>query len=204
MHAPKGGVAERLNAPVLKTGIRFGVSRVRIPPPPLAALGPPTVEQVIRSVAVCRIVLGLMVMSSALLGGCLAGSSPVPAHLELRDALTGAPVGGAEVRTTGGNIFIPPRDVLGPPISPWANPAGGRFETAGDGGVDIVLAGNRPNELTITADGYAPLHMTLRGRATSIGGVSSWTLGRLPPINDEVSPPRRLEVRVRTNSSPTQ
>ena len=30
-----GGVAERLNAPVLKTGIPFGVSRVRIPPPPL-------------------------------------------------------------------------------------------------------------------------------------------------------------------------
>ncbi len=31
----QGGVAERLNAPVLKTGIPFGVSRVRIPPPPL-------------------------------------------------------------------------------------------------------------------------------------------------------------------------
>ncbi len=29
-----GGVAERLNAPVLKTGIRESVSRVRIPPPP--------------------------------------------------------------------------------------------------------------------------------------------------------------------------
>ncbi len=29
-----GGVAEWLNAPVLKTGIPFGVSRVRIPPPP--------------------------------------------------------------------------------------------------------------------------------------------------------------------------
>ena len=30
-----GGVAERLNAPVLKTGVAFGSPRVRIPPPPL-------------------------------------------------------------------------------------------------------------------------------------------------------------------------
>ena len=32
--AKLGGVAEWLNAPVLKTGIRESVSRVRIPPPP--------------------------------------------------------------------------------------------------------------------------------------------------------------------------
>ena len=30
----RGGVAERLNAPVLKTGMPATVSRVRIPPPP--------------------------------------------------------------------------------------------------------------------------------------------------------------------------
>ena len=30
----RGGVAERLNAPVLKTGMPATASRVRIPPPP--------------------------------------------------------------------------------------------------------------------------------------------------------------------------
>ena len=32
---PDGGVAERFNAPVLKTGVRESGPRVRIPPPPL-------------------------------------------------------------------------------------------------------------------------------------------------------------------------
>ena len=34
MVATSGGVAERLNAPVLKTGVVFGSPWVRIPPPP--------------------------------------------------------------------------------------------------------------------------------------------------------------------------
>ena len=34
MLADSGEVAEWLNAPVLKTGMPFGVSRVRIPPSP--------------------------------------------------------------------------------------------------------------------------------------------------------------------------
>lgn len=39
--AGPGGVAERLNAPVLKTGVAFGSPWVRIPPPPLMAAAVP-------------------------------------------------------------------------------------------------------------------------------------------------------------------
>jgi hypothetical protein len=125
-----------------------------------------------------------------LLGGCLAGSSPLAADLEVRDARTGAPIAGAAVRTTG-------LSVLQPPISPWADPPAGRFESGADGAVAIVLAGNRPNELTVTAQGYAPLHLTLQAGSVSVAGATDWSTGRLPPINGSVSPPPRLEVRVR-------
>ena len=139
-----GGVAERLNAPVLKTGIRFGGSRVRIPPPPFAALRPAICRAAERKMNVWKSTLvGLPLM----LQGCLASSSPLPAIVEVRNARTGLPVADAAVRTTGGNMFIPPRSLLAPPTSAWANPAGGRVHTGEDGAANLLLAGSRPNEL---------------------------------------------------------
>jgi len=151
-------------------------------------------------------ILASLVMGGcvAVLGGCLPGSSPLAARVEVRDARTGEPVPMAEVRTTGGNVFIPPRDVLGPPVSPWANPSGGRRETQADGGAEIVLAGNRPNELTVIAEGFAPLHLTLQAGASSVSGATDWSLGRLPPLNAAASPPQRLEVRVRAQTDSAQ
>jgi hypothetical protein len=128
--------------------------------------------------------------------GCLAGSSPLGAIVEVRDARTGLPVADAVVRTTGGNVFIPPRDVLAPPTSPWANPAGGRVQTGDDGAVNLLLAGSRPNELTVTAAGYPPLHLTLEAGMTDVHGALEWTEGRRPPITADMSAGPVLEVRV--------
>lgn len=131
------------------------------------------------------------------LQGCLAGSSPLGARIEVRDSQSGRPVPHAAVRWTGGNVFIPPRDVLGPPISPPATPAGGKAETNDFGAADIVLAGSRPNELTVTAEGYPPLHLTLEAAADSVRGAVSWTDGRRPPISDSEAIRPTMEVRVR-------
>jgi hypothetical protein len=190
-----GGVAERLNAPVLKTGIRFGGSRVRIPPPPFVALRPVicrAVEQKMNAWKTALVSLPLM------LQGCLAGSSPLPAIVEVRDARTGLPVADAVVRTTGGNVFIPPRYLLAPPTSPWANPAGGRVQTGDDGATSLLLAGSRPNELTVTAAGYPPLYLTLEVEQTNIRGAHEWTEGRRSLIEDGTSAGPKLEVRVHT------
>jgi hypothetical protein len=154
-----GGVAERLNAPVLKTAL------VSLP---------------------------------LMLQGCLAGSSPLSAIVEVRDARTGLPVADAVVRTTGGNVFIPPRYLLAPPTSPWANPAGGRVQTGDDGATSLLLAGSRPNELTVTAAGYPPLYLTLEVEQTNVRGAHEWTEGRRSLIEDGTSAGPKLEVRVHT------
>src|SRR4051794_38019130 len=55
---PPGGVAERSNAPVLKTGVRSRGPRVRIPPPPLAPLaGEDRVDRLARPLAFDPVVL---------------------------------------------------------------------------------------------------------------------------------------------------
>ena len=138
-------------------------------------------------------VLGLV---AVLLQGCLAGSSPLPAVIEVRDSATGKPVPQAIVRTTGGNLFIPPRDVLGPPVSPLATPAGGRASTNSSGIADLVLAGNRPNELSVTAVGYLPLRLVLRTGTTRVSGANEWTRGREQPVNSSLLTVPTLEVRV--------
>ncbi|MBT5582419.1 MAG: hypothetical protein HOI89_11060 [Phycisphaerae bacterium] len=138
-------------------------------------------------------VLGLV---AVLLQGCLSGSSPVPAVIEVRDAATGKPVPQAMVRTTGGNLFIPPRDVLGPPVSPKATPAGGRASTNNAGTANLVLAGNRPNELTVTAVGYLPLRLVLKAGSTRVSGATEWTRGREQPVNTSLPIVPTLEVRV--------
>jgi hypothetical protein len=161
--------------------------------------GPPTVEQVRRRAGEQEMrtrALGLVGLV-AMLQGCLAGSSPLPAVVEVRDAGTGVPVAHAVVRTTGGNVFIPPRDVLGPPLSPPATPAGARAETDAAGRADIVLAGNRPNELTVTASEYAPLHLTLETNSSSVRGANDWTEGRPRPFDPNTAPAATLQVRVR-------
>jgi hypothetical protein len=132
-----------------------------------------------------------------MLQGCLASSSPLPAIVEVRNARTGLPVADAAVRTTGGNMFIPPRSLLAPPTSAWANPAGGRVHTGEDGAAKILLAGSRPNELTVTAAGYPPLHLTLEAKKTNVRGALEWTEGRRSPIEDTWAGPK-LEVRVHT------
>jgi len=116
--------------------------------------------------------------------------------IEVRDAGTGVAVPDAVVRTTGGNVFIPPRDVLRPPISPPATPSGGRVETDAGGHAAIVLAGNRPNELTVTAPGYAPLHLTLETTAISVRGATVWTEGRPSPFNPSAPPQQTLQIRI--------
>jgi len=138
-------------------------------------------------------VLGLV---AVLLQGCLAGSSPLPAVIEVRDSATGKPVPQAIVRTTGGNLFIPPRDVLGPPVSPLATPAGGRASTNSEGTANLVLAGNRPNELSVTAVGYLPLRLVLRAGTTRVSGANEWTRGREQPVNSSLPTVPTLEVRV--------
>ncbi|HCA39023.1 MAG TPA: hypothetical protein DEO92_05030 [Phycisphaerales bacterium] len=141
----------------------------------------------------------VMAGSVMVLQGCLAGSSPLGARIEVRDSQSGRPVPHAVVRWTGGNVFIPPRDVLGPPISPPATPAGGKAETNNSGAADIVLAGSRPNELTVTAEGYPPLHLTLEAAADSVRGAVYWTEGRRPPIGAGEATKPTLEVRVRAD-----
>jgi hypothetical protein len=138
--------------------------------------------------------IGLFGLGIILLQGCLSGSSPLPAVIEVRDAGTGKPVAQAMVRTTGGNLFVPPRYVLGPPLSPVATPAGGRVSTDDSGAANLVLAGNRPNELTVTANGYWPLHLVLKAGQDHISGATNWTFGRGQPAN---SMQQTLEVRVR-------
>jgi hypothetical protein len=138
----------------------------------------------------------MIVGLAAMLQGCLAGSSPLPAMIEVRDAGTGVAVADAVVRTTGGNVFMPPREVLGPPISPPATPSGGRVQTDAAGHAAIVLAGNRPNELTVTAPGYAPLHLTLETTALSVRGAMVWTEGRPSPFNPAAPPKQKLQVRI--------
>ena len=134
------------------------------------------------------------------LAGCLAPSQPIPASIYVRDADTGQPVQDAVVRSTGGNVFIPPRDVLGPPVSPPATPAGARGTTGPLGLVKLSLAGNRPNDVEVTAEGYAPLHITLRANQNSISNAGIWMHGLLPPAG--APPSRRLQLKVTTVSVP--
>jgi len=133
------------------------------------------------------------------LTGCLAPSAPLSAIVEVRASSTMAPIANAEIQTTGGNLFIPPRDVVMPPTSPRATPAGDHATTGIDGTAIIELAGNRPNELTVTAAGFPPLHATLRAASASVAGAGVWTEGRPAP---GPNPEPRLEVRVRAISGP--
>lgn len=151
-----------------------------------------------KSIRVCGLTLGLMGCVS-MLQGCLPPSAPLPARVEVRDASSGRPIPHALVRWTGGNVFIPPRDVLGPPISPPATPPGGRCETDASGTAKVVLAGNRPNELTVSVAGYAPLSLTLETGKSAVSGALDWSQGRMPPVDAASAVEPRLEVRVRVD-----
>jgi len=143
-----------------------------------------------RRAAATLAILAAAVASS----GCLPPSSPLHARIEVRNATTGQPVPHATVRWTGGNVFIPPRDVLGPPISPPATPPGGRTETDAGGDAELTLAGNRPNDLIVRADGYRTLHVVLTAGKQSIGGAATWTAGIVSP--GAAGAEATMEVRV--------
>ncbi|MDP7029745.1 MAG: hypothetical protein QF733_05950 [Phycisphaerales bacterium] len=153
----------------------------------------PTVHALIRRLCTITAAAALMTWCP----GCLPPSAPLHARLEVRDAATGRPVPDATVRWTGGNLFIPPREVLGPPISPAATPAGGRAVTDEDGVATLTLAGNRPNDLTVQADGYQPVHVVLKASASTVGGAVIWTEGIAAPSSPARPAAPTLQVRVR-------
>ncbi len=144
-----------------------------------------------------RISTGLAAAAMATVAGCLPPSAPLHACLEVRDTVTGQPIPHATARWTGGNPFIPPREVLGPPISPLANPPGGRTETDASGRARLTLAGSRPNDLLVTADGYRPVHVMLTPGITTIGGAFAWTEGMKPPTSPIQPHQPTMQVRVR-------
>ncbi len=174
MPGSTGGVAERLNAPVLKTGIRFGVSRVRIPPPPLPAMYA-AFQQQAGTIAVMFARIIMLFIAMVLLGGCLPGSRPIAATVEVRDATTHDPVSGATVHISGGQPFVPHGKAIGPPISPWPAPRYSRQVTDEQGSVNVEIAGNRPNWLTVSDPRYTPTTILLRADATNVYGATSWT-----------------------------
>ena len=77
-----GGVAERLNAPVLKTGIPFGVSRVRIPPPPL--FSGPVIDSLTGDGAAFASTQGVVGISRIFAGEAF-GLTIRPAHGDVRN-----------------------------------------------------------------------------------------------------------------------
>ena len=181
---PPGGVAERLNAPVLKTGKPFGVSWVRIPSPPCP----------MRSYI---IPFGLIVLAQT---GCTP-SSPVSARLELRDARTLEPVARAAIRQKGLTFYLPTsQSEFGEPpgatFGPLPDPAGDAAPTDDAGHAHLELAGNRPNALAITAAGYAPLRLLVETDATGVTRPLAWTSGLRQPVDTALKqPPRTLEAR---------
>ena len=138
----------------------------------------------------------LLVLIGFSLTRCLSPSTPLAAVIEVRSAQTGLPITGAIVQTRSGNLFIPPRDIVAPPTSPWATPSGDRRTTDEKGIVHVHLASNRPTELEVSAAGYAPLHLTLEAAASDIRGARDWTEGRLQPARADMPSVPLLEVRV--------
>jgi len=120
----------------------------------------------------------------------------------VRDCHLETPVADADIRIAGGNVFLPPRTLIVPPTSPWADPAGSLARTNRDGTVDIMLAGSRPNDITITASGYPPLHATIEVGVRGINRPLLWTTGRVPPVDVTAPPSPRLEFRVVPVSAP--
>ena len=109
------------------------------------------------------------------LGGCLPGSRPIAATIEVRDATTHEPVSGATVHISGGQPFIPPRETIGPPISPWPTPRYSQHVTNEQGSVNVEIAGSRPNWVVVSDPRYTPTTILLRTDATNVYGATSWT-----------------------------
>lgn len=139
-----------------------------------------------------RRLLSLMFMM-LIAGGCLPASRPIPAKIEIRQASTHEPVAAARLWLQGGRPFMPPRQVLGPPVSPWPNPTATKCVTDADGVGLVELAGNRPNWLTVGVDGGLSGYLLLRATEDDIFGARVWT-----PLPD-----LPMEVRVETVVAPT-
>lgn len=192
-----GGVAERLNAPVLKTGRPFGVSRVRIPPPPLPAEG----GLFSCSPALMRTLLPLLLL--ILLPAC-APSAPLPSTIQVRDAVTHEPIANADIRSLGLTIFLPSsQEELGLPpgatIGPQPDPPATQSRTDATGTAHVVLAGNRPNAVVIHAEGYTTIELLVETSTSRITRPLGWSSGPpQPPSLNQHGP--ALEARVSTRT----
>ena len=196
---PCGEVAERLNAPVLKTGIRFGESWVRIPPSPLPQPAKRAAAILLFSYSSDIRPMRFLLLISTLLGACTA-SQPLPMTVQVRDSTTHAPVAHALVASIGLSLYIPISQntqwlssgaIVGPP----ANPARAKASTDIQGSAAIMLAGNRPNQVYISADGYQPLKLIAHTSANAIQQPKDWTRGTHIPSNAIESKAPTLEAR---------
>ena len=119
---------------------------------------------------------GLWLIAVALCGGgCLPASQPIPATVKVRHVTTHVPVPAARVWLSGGRPFMPPREVIGPPVSPWPNPQYSQAVTDANGVSHVQIAGNRPNWLTVATDGGRSGILLLRATNDEIYGATAWT-----------------------------
>jgi len=123
----------------------------------------------------------LLILLFMLLPGC-APSAPLHATIQVRDALTHAPIANADIRGLGLTIFLPSsQEELGLPpgamIGPPPNPAATQASTDASGTAYIVLAGNRPNSLVIHAEGHVPVHLLVETGTARITRPLQWSSG---------------------------
>ena len=148
---------------------------------------------------------GLMCAATALVG--CAPSRPLPVTVEVRTAQTHAPVQGARIRGMGTTLFLPlwqktasiePGAALGP--SP--NPAATQGTTDVKGIARVTLAGDRPNQLVIRADGCAPIQLLVEAGTARVHMPDGWSSGGAPPETTPQDGKVRIEARVRAAGKP--
>ncbi len=140
-----------------------------------------------------------LLLISLLLGACTA-SQPLPTTVFVRDSTTHTPVAQASVTSVGLNLFLPTwHDTFGlsagSTIGPHANPEGTQATTDAQGSAMLSLAGNRPNQVYVSAKGYQPLRLVVRTSANAIQQPKGWArASHTPSSPDEANAPT-LEAR---------